>query len=340
MNEFEIPVVLFIFKRQDTLKRIIERIAKVKPTKIYLIADGARNEVEEKKVKECRKIVEESINWKCEIIKNYSETNRGVYENIAGGAKWVFEREEFAIFLEDDNLPETTFFEYCKELLYKYKDNDKILWICGTNYLQQYETKEDTSYVFTKHLMPCGWASWKDKFNKYYDGQLDMLDNKDIDKKLKKAYENKRLFRQQIRLAKMEKSRFNRGLKPISWDYQMAISIRNSNLYGISPKYNQIENIGVDQESIHGGTSYENIMTQRFCTIKTKKLEFPLKHPKEIQVDKNYEKRVDNIILYPLKSRIKIGLALCIKKILKLNYEDSIRQYLNGRRGNNVKNYK
>ena len=340
MEEFEIPVVLFIFKRQHTLKRIIERIATVKPKKMYIIADGPRNEEESEKVKKCRETVEKSINWKCEVIKNYATKNRGVFENIAGGARWVFEREKFAIFLEDDNLPEITFFEYCRELLYKYENNKQILWICGTNYLQEYETKDNASYVFTRHLMPCGWASWKDKFNKFYDGQLKVLEEKENEKKIKKMYENKKLYERQINLAKMEKSRLNRGLKPLSWDHQMAISIRANDLYGISPKYNQIENIGVDNDSIHGGTNFDNVMTKRFCTIKTKELEMPLKHPKKIEVDKKYEKEVGNIILYPLKSRVKIRIANRVKKILGLNYEDSIKKYLNERRGKNAKNHR
>lgn len=325
MERFNIPVALFIFKRRNTLKSIIERISTVKPTKIYIIADGPRNEYEKEEVIKCREEVEKLINWNCEIIKNYSEKNRGVYENIAGGAKWVFEREESAIFLEDDNLPEVTFFEFCKQMLTRYEQDDKILWICGTNYLQKYTPLDGSDYIFTKHLMPCGWASWSKKFNKYYDGQLECLEQKDFYKKLKKNYENKSLYKQQAELANMEKDRMKRNLKPLSWDYQMAISIRANNLYGISPKYNQIENIGVDENSIHGGNTYDYIMTKRFCTIKTYPLVFPLKHPKDISLDKKYEKLVGDIILYPLGFRIKNTVAKVIKKFMGLNYEDSIK---------------
>ena len=327
MEKFEIPIVLFIFKRQHSLKKIMDRISKIEPQKFYIIADGPRNKEEKIAVENCRKIVEKSINWSCEVIKNYAESNRGVYKNIAEGAKWVFEKEEFAIFLEDDNLPEETFFEYCKELLYRYKENQEILWICGTNYLQEYKTKDNSSYVFTRHLLPCGWASWAEKFNKFYDGKLNILNIRGIEKKIRRKYRDKRLFRQQMALAKMEKRRIDRNLEPISWDYQMSISIRANDLYGISPKYNQIENIGVDNDSIHGGNSYENIMTKRFCTIKTKKLEFPLIHPKEVKVDKKYEKKVGKIILYPFSYRLKIKISRMLKRVLKLEAEDSVKEF-------------
>ena len=142
MKQFDIPVALFIFKRSEKAILIINQIAKVAPKRIYLIGDGPRNDSEIKEVELCRKEIESAINWDCEIVKNYADKNRGVYENIAGGAKWVFQREKQAIFLEDDNFPEVTFFDYCKELLEKYESDNRVLWICGTNYLESYHPED------------------------------------------------------------------------------------------------------------------------------------------------------------------------------------------------------
>ena len=125
MNNFEIPVVLFLFKRKDTIIRIIDRLRQVNVKKLYLMSDEGRTEEEKTKVRETRSIAEGAINWNCTVIKNYAKSNRGVYGNIALGAKWVFEREKCAIFLEDDNLPELTFFPYCEELLTRYQDDNR-----------------------------------------------------------------------------------------------------------------------------------------------------------------------------------------------------------------------
>lgn len=325
---FEVPVVLFIFKRKEKVKLIIERISQIKPQRIYIIADGPRNENEIDEVRECRIAVEESINWDCEIIKNYAEINRGVYENIGLGAEWVFRREEVAIFLEDDNLPEISFFNYCEELLKRYYDDNRILWICGTNYLQRYNPEDGASYVFTKHLMPCGWASWSHKFLKYYDGELSLITNDTLVKKLKNEYQDKRLYRQQLRLAKKERYRIENNQKPISWDYQMEFAIRVNNLYGISPKNNLIENIGVDDNSIHGGSNLKNVMTERFCTIKSYPLEFPLSHPKTVLVDRKYEIMVSKIILYPIRDRIRYTVSKVLRYILGVPENKSIKNYI------------
>lgn len=150
------PIVLVLFKRKDTVLRILEQVRKVHPERIYLLSDQGRTEEEILRVRETRDAIERAIDWPCEIIKFYSESNLGVYRNIGLGARRIFEKEDRAIFLEDDNYPEITFFQYSDEMLEKYADNDRILWICGTNYLTEYQNSSNDSYFFTQHLLPCG----------------------------------------------------------------------------------------------------------------------------------------------------------------------------------------
>lgn len=327
LSKFDIPIVLFIFKRGDKAAKILAHISQIKPQKIYLIADGPRNIEEKTETESCRKKVEEAINWECDVIKNYASTNRGVYENIAGGAKWVFKREKWAIFLEDDNFPELSFFPFCREMLHRYEDNLRILWICGTNYKINTYFPEGTSYYFTQHMMPCGWASWRDKFTHYYDGELNLLEDGASLKKIKQLDYSKALKKQDISNWNRELSRKKNGLKFDSWDYQMSFTIRIHDLVGIVPKYNQITNIGVDNLSIHGGTSFDNEMTRRFCGLDTKQLEFPLIHPREINTDRIYEKDVARIILLPFSIRIKSKISRILRYLFSIPHGQSISQF-------------
>ncbi|MFR2451488.1 MAG: glycosyltransferase family 2 protein [Clostridia bacterium] len=316
---FDIPIVLFVFKRSDTTVRIIERLGKIKPMKLYIIGDAGRNSEEQKLVEDCRKRILNAINWKCEVIKNFASNNRGVYGQIALGAKWIFEQEDEAIFLEDDNLPELTFFEYCKECLKKYKENEEIFWICGTNYLQKCAPRNNASVFKSKHLMPCGWASWKSKFLKYYDFEFSKANNVGWEKEFKTKYKNARLFNQQRRTIAAEIMRKKNGKRYASWDFQTAFSIRMNDLWGIVPKYNQIENIGVDDCSTHGGNSMQLEMTKRFCGIKTYKLEIPLVLPESDQLSSEFEDEIERIILFPVKASIILDLRE------KLNLPDDVR---------------
>lgn len=304
MSGFDIPVVLFIFKRKDTVLQIIDRIREVAPQKVYIMADAGRNSEEQVLVENCRSSIEAAIDWECTVIKNYAIENRGVHAQIGMGARWVFEREEEAIFLEDDNLPEVTFFEYCKRCLEKYRNDKKVFWICGTNYLEKCNVPDNASVFASKHLMPCGWASWAYKFNELYDYDLKLTDNPNWKKILKSKYKDKRLYVQQLRNINDELFRKQRGERYRSWDYHTVFSIRMNDLFGIVPCNNQIKNIGVDEFSTHGGNSFDLVMTQRFCGIESYPMPQNLRLPDADSLSFNFERKIGKIILFPLKPRI------------------------------------
>lgn len=321
---FDIPVVLLLFKRKEAALKIIERLKRVEVSKLYIIADQGRTKEEKKQVKEARMAVESAIDWNCEVIKNYAEANRGVYGNIALGAKWVFSLEEWAIFLEDDNLPEETFFPYCEEMLKCYRDDNRILWICGTNYLGKYKPENGVSYMFTRHMLPCGWASWSDKFLKYYDGEMKVLDNSWVEKRFLDDFPSKAMSDVYIKPLQRYQEEIKQGKNPDSWDYQMCLSIRTNSMYGISPVNNQIKNIGVDINSEHGGNSMQKIMTRRFCGMDSYPLEFPLVHPTIVMTDIKYEHLIDNIVTPPISKRLRHQIAKRVKKILGKKENESL----------------
>ncbi len=322
--ECNVPVVLLLFKREEAALKIIKRLREAHVKKIYIMADYGRDKEEIEKVKKTRIAVENAIDWDCEVIKNYAEKNRGVYGNIALGAKWVFEREKCAIFLEDDNLPEVSFFRFCEELLKKYENDNRILWICGTNYLGKYKSQFDSSYVFTKHMLPCGWASWSDKFLKYYDGYAEVLNDPAVARRFVDDFPNKTLANTYYSKLLQYKKEISEGKQPNSWDYQMSLSLRTNNMLGISPVCNQIKNIGVDLNSEHGGNSMLKIMTRRFCGMDSYRLEFPLKHPKCVMTELKYENAIDKIVTPPWQLQLRHIIAKNIKKLLGMEQNKSL----------------
>ncbi|MDH5905136.1 glycosyltransferase [Vibrio splendidus] len=317
----DIPIAVFIFKRSETLARIFEKIREYGPKTIYLIADGPRNEEEKKLVEKTRAIAEKLIDWDCKVVKNYSDFNRGVYQNIGGGAKWVFEREEMAIFLEDDNLPESSFFNYCEELLKRFEHDNQIFWVCGTNYIENFIAEQD--YVFTKHMLPCGWASWSKKFERFYDGDL-INYSPDMLNKLKETYDSKALFEQDIDNFNKTKRFLDVNKERSSWDRQVAFSLRYYDLLGIAPTKNQIRNIGVDELSTHGGTSLKKTMTSRFCELETSEISFPMKHPTSVSINYEFEKETTKIILNPLKDRVIMKVMKLIKPFVGIRQDESL----------------
>lgn len=318
------PIALIIFKRKDTVLKILKQIERVRPDRLYLLSDQGRTPEEIKRVEDTRTAVEAAISWPCELVRLYADSNLGVYKNIGLGAKRVFEKEDKAIFLEDDNYPEITFFQYADELLEKYENDRRVLWICGTNYLQECGHPDGDSYFFTQHLLPCGWASWKEKYLKHYNGELEnFFEQKDA---FFNTYQLRALAEQQWQSVLGEYNRKKAGGNFISWDYQMLFSIRTNNLLGIAPRVNQIRNIGADNDSTHGGTSLAKVMTSRFCEIPTKQMCFPMRHPSSTQIDKTMEERLGKIILYPWPLRAKNKFFREVKRLLGIRNDQHLKE--------------
>src|ERR1700735_5608959 len=116
------PVAFFVFKRPGTTRRVFDAISRARPAKLLIVADGARTG-KEGEVEACRQVrdIVSRINWPCEVIQNFSETNLGCQERMISGIDWVFSQVEDAIILEDDCLPNPSFFHFCQELLERYK---------------------------------------------------------------------------------------------------------------------------------------------------------------------------------------------------------------------------
>lgn len=321
------PVVLFLFQRADSTREIINRIRQVEPAKLYVICDEGRNEAERLLVREVRAVVDECVDWPCEVVRDYAEENRGVFAQIGLGALKVFEHEERAIFLEDDNLPEMSFFSWCEQMLDAYEYDERVVWVCGTNYLGESRPSDGSDIYFTQHLLPCGWASWANKFVRYYDKDFHLADEAGWLKRFRESYNDRRLYVQQRESVLGERERAKRGERYRSWDYHMMFSIKMQGLLGIAPSHNQITNIGVDEFSTHGSRT-GNRMTDRFCNVPSSPMPVPCLLPEEVKIDKNFERSIGKIILQPWDRRAKDA----FKRMLGVPREMSIKQWMRSRK--------
>jgi hypothetical protein len=136
-----------------------EKIREARPAKLFLIADGGRNEEEWEKCRAARKVVE-TIDWDCEVHRNFSDTNLGARDRVDSGLNWVFEHVEQAIILEDDCLPEVSFLPFCAVLLERFRDDERIWQISGNNFVTS-STPAESSYFFSRYPSTWGWASWR-----------------------------------------------------------------------------------------------------------------------------------------------------------------------------------
>ena len=266
-------VLFMIFKRADTTKRVFERIREVRPPRLYIAADGPRKDRpdELQKCLETRKVVE-NVDWPCEVHHLYRDGNLGCGKGVCSAITWFFEHEEQGIIIEDDILAHPDFFLYCDELLEKYKNNDEIQLISGSNYFYD-GYHSDVSYYMSVYMNIWGWASWRRVWNTYsYD--VNKLDENLVESQLKKRLPVKSCHYFWKIYLKMK------NFEVDTWDFQLFLNQQYFNRYSISPYVNMIENIGMGSvDAAH--TTKEN------KTVSNHKgnSPYPIVHPHEIARD-------------------------------------------------------
>lgn len=277
-GQIETPVAFIVFNRLDCTQEVFAKIREAQPTKLYVIADGARENRpgEDEKVKAVREYIESGIDWECDVKYNYADKNMGCKYRIYSGLNWVFEHEEKAIILEDDCVPNMDFFEYCQELLQLYEKDEDVWLIGGTNLTRNQQTKE--TYFFTKFPDIWGWATWKRAWT-----QCDIeMDSWKIAKKsgaIKYVYDFWS-YRCYLRVADHQVR-----LKRDTWDVPWVYTMHYHHGVGISPSENMISNVGCGRTDASNTTEAVN-----FDFSYGKKLEFPLKKINEIKVDRKFDK--------------------------------------------------
>jgi hypothetical protein len=299
----ENAVAMIVFNRYENTLKVFEQVKKFKPRKLYVIADGPRSNNKED-IKKCLKVrsLFENIEWDCEIKKNFSNVNLGCSQRPFSGISWVFENEDQAIILEDDCVPNNSFFQYCDELLEKYKNDTRIMLISGTNILHKWQPTNQ-SYHFSKLGGIHGWASWRRAW-KLMDINIELWNDPHI-KALIKLNMHPKLYQTRKNIYD---NLVNNSMNTSAWDYQFGFSRFINNGLSIVPKYNQISNIGYGIDSTH--TSNSNAVSAKLPTYD---LEFPMSHPKCILADANYDKLFINYLSMNWLQYIKAKLKSYIK---------------------------
>lgn len=262
------PVALFVFKRPDTTRRVFDAISKVRPTKLLLVADGPRQD-REGEAEACRQVrdIVANVDWPCEVSTNFSESNLGCGERMISGLNWVFSQVEEAIILEDDCLPDLSFFPFCQEMLERYRGDSRIAYISGDNFVQRY-TRPGDSYYFSRIGGIWGWATWRAEWLRYDRYLNDWPD-------IKKLMMLEEIF-VEPKAVKFWTHIFDvmYGDKPIdTWDYQWTYTGFINGSLTIVPSVNLVANIGF------GGDATHTFGFDPRSTPPVGSMEFPLKHP-------------------------------------------------------------
>ncbi|AOC93297.1 hypothetical protein BB050_00141 [Flavobacterium anhuiense] len=266
MNNYKTksPVLFLIFNRPDVTELVFEQIKKQQPQKLYIAADGPRNDRfnEKELCNETRSIINK-IDWDCEVKTLFRDENLGCKYAVSSAINWFFDNEEEGIILEDDCLPSDDFFVFCDTMLEKYRFDTRIRHIGGSN-LQMGQKHGKDSYYFSNLTHVWGWASWRRAWNDY---DVELSRYKDID-----AENSFKLIFSDPIVVDSWKSIFDKMLRSEidTWDYQWTITNFFNNSLSIIPNVNLISNIGFGVNATHtinADDCFSNLKTEKLDDI-------------------------------------------------------------------------
>ena len=275
----QVNVLFIIFNKREETKRVFDVIRSQQPNRLFIAADGPRvdKEGEAEKCRYVREWVLQHIDWPCEVKTLFRDQNVGCGLGPSKAITWFFENVDEGIILEDDCLPNDTFFRFSVELLERYRNNPKISIISGNNFQLIQPMSLGTDYYYSLFPSTNGWAAWKRSWEAY---EYHIISWPTLNKKkfLGFLFKEKKyqLFWKQLFDWAYEK-------KPDDcWDIQFHYHCMKRNQLAVIPAANLISNIGYGPDATHSQdpTSY-------FANVPTHEITRPFRHPDKIL--RNYE---------------------------------------------------
>ena len=318
----DVPVAIQAFIRPEQLAKQWEVIKQARPSILFICSDGPRDHVptDAELVKKSRAIVED-VDWDCTVYRLYEEKNIGMYGMMYKSSAFMWSKVDRCIYLEDDQIPAVSFFQYCAELLEKYKDDTRIEKITGVNLCGVWEDTPD-DYFFARVPASSGVAMWRRSYE-MQDNELKYASNPYVMEHVKRDlpwYLKKQFL-------SFAKTGTYANHKP-GFEFYTRHAEYMQNRLVIVPKYNQIANNGVGAGSTHTGSMKTMPKKlQKQYGMKTYEYSFPLKHPAFVFPDIKFEKQREKQL--GVRTRAQ-GVFRAVERTIRLIFTGNIKKVLLG----------
>lgn len=287
----DVAVRVLFFNNPERLGTLLDVLREARPSRLLLYQDGPRSEADIPGIEAARALVLGSIDWDCEVHTHFCTENYGCDPSNYNSVKWAFTIVDKCIFFEDDDIPSLSFFPFCKELLDRYENDQRVAMITGLNYD---EVTESTpyDYFFTSNTCINGWATWRRVADQLDDHTYSFLCDEAALSQLAGLVKEHRYKKNFIDIC----HRHREQGKAFYESLLQAHMILTSSL-SIVPKRNLIRNKGADAGGTHVAGTNEMLpkSLRRLFAMPTYTLDFPLRHPKYVAEMPGYKDRAYRI---------------------------------------------
>jgi len=284
----DIAVLLLFFTRSDTFQQVFDAVRQARPSRLFLYQDGPRGERDFAGIEACRQIAsDDNIDWECEVHRQYLEKNQGCDPSGYLSHQWAFSLADKVIVLEDDVVPSQSFFPFCKEMLDRYENDERITMVAGFN-IDEVTPDCSDSYFFTTAFSIWGWASWR-RVAERWDPSYGFIRDQQAMEKLQRVACERNLRKDMLPMF-LDHSRSGKEyFETIYWSDMLL-----HDGLAVMPARNQINNIGLMADSTHFSAELKTTphRIRKMFTMDRYELDFPLKHPASVEENKAYLERL------------------------------------------------
>lgn len=301
-------IILFIYNRPQCTKKVLDSLKENNIQELYVFQDGLGKEEDCIAWKENEKLIR-NINWCTVYFTQNKRKAKSLDAHISNRIEEVFCEREALIIIEDDCVLSNDCIKFMESCLEKYKDNQKVMEICGWLEPITIPNTYKSPLIATPRAGGQVWGTWKDRWEslkKDYDIIRrigDTIDNNDFSIL---GCDIKKLLTEDVK-----------GLLG-TWDLYWAINIFVKGGYSIRPVFNKVYNIGFEYPGTHT-SGYSPFVVP----ISTKKLEVECL-PDTIQIEdwtrKEMGKFYEDTIDTPLEVKLSYY-RYCLQKWLKLKQQ-------------------
>ncbi|NBO65273.1 MAG: hypothetical protein EBU88_10600 [Acidobacteria bacterium] len=283
-DSFPVPILFNVFNRPDQTKRVFGVIRKVRPKYLFLKADGPRESIQGDRER-CRQVrdIISRVDWDCEVQTLFFDQNLGCRDAMSRGIDWFFSKVDEGIILEDDCLPDFSFFNFCQQLLERYRHDERVMMISGDSFLFG-RKKFEASYHFSKYALIWGWATWSRAWS-HYDVEMATFPQFRDERLISNIIDHPK--EQDLWMYHLQKV-FDNEIN--TWDYQWTYALFNRRGLSVTPNVNLITNIGFNRDATHTLNKRD-----RLANLKRGRIE-QIVHPVEVSLDEDADRlTIDNI---------------------------------------------
>jgi hypothetical protein len=286
------PVVLFIYARADTARQVLDAVRRVRPARLLVVADGASDADRAPDadgatdvthaVGAARALIEE-VDWECELLSDFSPRHQGLKRRVESGLDWAFGEVQEAIVLEDDCVPDPTFFRFCEELLARHRNDDRVMAISGNNFSSDLAARADR-YRYSRYPLIWGWATWRRAW-RCYDPAMSRWPELRDSGWLEELLGDRHAAGYWSHL--FERTYTEGG----SWDYAWVLACWLHGGLSVVPDVNLVTNIGFRADATHTRSA-----ESAFANLPTAEARFPLRHPATVVRDADGDRFLEDVL--------------------------------------------